>query len=101
MDSIILKGSIPRYSHELKPLKSLKERNENSEDNIYAYKVVSNKNVELTTDKNKVPVEIIFSGGPTLKVGERDSQTNMLLKDICAAFNHNGEYMYVVLIFEK
>ena len=94
MEVIKLKGYTNRGIHYLSPVIPVKEHPDER-----WYKFITQYPYRVINDtKAKLPYEIQFSWGPTLVVGETDSQIGMRLKEICPCVNNDD--LGFILIFD-
>ena len=94
MEVIKLKGYTNRGIHYLSPVTPVKEHPDER-----WYKFITQYPYRIFNDiKTKLPHEIQFSWGPTLVVGETDSQIGMRLKEICPCVNNDD--LGFILIFD-
>lgn len=97
MQQIKIKSNVNWCTHTLKRLTPICTHSENE----IVFKPETAFNYEVIKDGNKLPTAFVFSYGPILYVNQINEQINLRLKEICSAYNNDGDYVYPVLIFEK
>lgn len=96
MKVIKLKSNINWCTHELHSLTPLCPK-----ENELVFKIVKKHSFEiLRNEMTRLPSGIAFQCGPNILIGEINSQIGMPLKEICSAFDSEGNYLYTVLIFD-
>ena len=98
MEVIQLKSNVNWCKHELHQLTPIHSELHPDEkvfklESPYKYKVIRSSQTSL-------PIEVVLTYGPTLCVGQEVEQLGMVLKEVCKAWNSEGETFNALVFYD-